>query len=131
MVVFQVPIGWPIVLAPLGLLAIAVNGIALGLWLGPLVARFRDVGPIVVSLSSVLFFFTPIFWTPTDLSRQQLAWISGWNPFAYLLDFFRTPLLGAWPTAVVMFGVIAITVVNLLLGVFRFGRTRSRLAYWL
>jgi ABC-type polysaccharide/polyol phosphate export permease len=131
MIVFQVPIGWPIVLAPLALIAIAVNGIALGLWLGPLVARYRDVGPIVVSLSSVLFFFTPIFWTPTDLSHQQYAWISGWNPFAYLLDFFRTPLLGAWPTRAVVLGVIIVTVVNLLVGLLHFSRTRARLAYWL
>ncbi|MEI6363438.1 MAG: ABC transporter permease [Actinomycetes bacterium] len=131
MIIFQVPVGWPIVLAPLGLLVITVNGIALGLWLGPLAARYRDVGPIVVSLSSVLFFFTPIFWTTDDLSRQQIAWLAGWNPFAYLLEFFRSPLLDQWPTVAVCLGTAGITVANVLGGVLHFSRTRERLAYWL
>jgi ABC-type polysaccharide/polyol phosphate export permease len=131
MIIFRVTVGWPIVLVPVALVVIALNGVALGLWLGPVVTRYRDVGPIVVSLSSVLFFFTPIFWTPQDLSRQQYAWISGWNPFAYLLDFFRTPLLGAWPTRAVVIGVVVITVVNTLIALLYFSRTRPRLAYWL
>jgi ABC-2 type transport system permease protein len=130
-IIFQVPVGWSLALVPLGFLVICVNGIALALWLGPVAARYRDVGPIVAALSSVLFFFTPIFWTTADLSRQQIAWIAGWNPFAYLLEFFRSPLLGQWPTQAVCVGVAVITVANVLIGLVHFSRTRERLAYWL
>ena len=130
-VVFQGYVDWTIVVLPLALLVIAVNGIAIGLWLGPVVARYRDVGPIIPSLVSVLFFFTPIFWVPTDLTNAQIAGLAGWNPFAYLLEFFRAPILGTWPREVVWVGVTIITVVNVLAGIVHFGRTRDRLAYWL
>lgn len=130
-VVFQGSIGWAIVVLPLALAVICVNGVAIGLWLGPVVARYRDVGPIVQSLVSVLFFFTPIFWTTSDLSNAQIAGLAGWNPFAYLLEFVRAPLLGSWPRGIVWVGVTIITVVNVLAGVVHFARTRDRLAYWL
>jgi len=57
MIIFQVHVTWAPALA-VGVVAIAVNGSPLALWLGPVVARYRDVGPIITSLNSVLFFFT-------------------------------------------------------------------------
>ena len=41
-VVFQGYVSWTIVVLPLALIVVAVNGIAIGLWLGPVVARYRD-----------------------------------------------------------------------------------------
>ena len=131
MILFQVHLSLAIIVAPLALLVIALNGIMLALWLGPVVARYRDVGQIINSLVSVLFFFTPIFWTTNDLTKNQLAWLAGWNPIAYLLDFLRQPLLGSWPTAAVWIGVGVITLANTLGGLVHFSHTRDRLAYWL
>ena len=119
------------VLLPGALLLIAINGLAIGLWLGPLVARYRDVGQIVTSVIRVLFFFTPIFWVTTDLSNAQLAILAGWNPVAYLLEFFRAPLLGQWPSTTAIVGSIIITFLSALLGLWKFSRNRNRLAYWL
>jgi len=130
-VIFQVHITWSIVLVPIAFILIAINGIAIGLWLGPLVARYRDVGQIVNSIVRVLFFFTPIFWVTTDVSKAQFAALAGWNPLTYLLEFFRTPLLGAWPSLVTCIGVVVITVINLLIAATKFGHTKDRLAYWL
>jgi ABC-type polysaccharide/polyol phosphate export permease len=130
-VVFQGYVDWTIVVLPLALLVVAINGIAIGLWLGPVVARYRDVGPIITALTSVLFFFTPIFWKTSDLSNAQVAGLAGWNPFAYLLEFVRDPILGTWPRGIVWLGVAIITVVNVSAGIVHFGRTRDRLAYWL
>jgi len=131
MILFQVHLSPAIIVAPLALVVIALNGLMLALWLGPVVARYRDVGQIINSLVSVLFFFTPIFWTTNDLSKNQLAWLAGWNPIAYLLDFLRQPLLGSWPTAAIWIGVTVITVANTLGGLVHFSHTRDRLAYWL
>jgi ABC-2 type transport system permease protein len=130
-VIFQGKVTWTIVLLPVALLVMCANGIAIGLWLGPVVARYRDVGPIINSLVSVLFFFTPVFWVPTDLTSAQVAGLAGWNPFAYLLEFVRGPILGAWPTTAVFVGVTIITVSNVTAGIVHFSRTRDRLAYWL
>ena len=130
-IIFQVHVTWSLVLVPVAVAMIALNGIAVGLWLGPLVARYRDVGQIVTSIIRVLFFFTPIFWVATDLTNKQLVWLAGWNPLAYLLDFLRAPLLGQTPTAAVVIGSLAFTAATVLIALVHFGHTRDRLAYWL
>jgi ABC-2 type transport system permease protein len=131
LIVFQVPQSAALILVPVSLALICVNGVAVSLWLGPLVARYRDVGQIVTAIVRVLFFFTPIFWVTSDLSKTQVAALAGWNPLAYLLDFFRSPLLGQWPTTAVVIGSCAFTLANVLIGLIHFSHTRDRLAYWL
>jgi ABC-type polysaccharide/polyol phosphate export permease len=129
-IVFQVQLTWSLVLFPLGLVLIIVNGIAVGLWLGPVVARYRDVGQLVGSVVRVLFFVTPIFWVADELSAGQRAVLAGWNPLAYLLDISRSPLLGLTPTTISMIGAGVVTVVNVTVGIVHFSRVRERLAYW-
>lgn len=129
-IIFQVSITWSIILLPIALVVVAVNGIAVGLWLGPVVARYRDVGEIVTSLVRVLFFFTPIFWVANDLTTGQKAALAGWNPLAYFLEIVRAPLLGEWPGQVALIGAAVITVLNCCVGVWHFSRVRTRLAYW-
>lgn len=129
-IVFQVTVTASLLFVPLALFAIALNGIAVSLWLGPLVARYRDVGQIVTSIVRVLFFFTPVFWVASDLSNRQLVLLSGWNPLTYLLELFRTPLLGETPSSITLIGVAIITVVNVTIGIVHFSRTRDRIAYW-
>lgn len=131
LVIFQVNVSAAIVLLPVALVVLAINSIAVSLWLGPVVARYRDVGQIVNALMRVLFFFTPVFWVTTDLSNAQLVALAGWNPLAYLLQFFRTPLLGDWPSTAIIVGTAIITVVNVMIALVHFSRTRDRLAYWL
>ncbi len=130
MILFQVPVGWSLVLVPVALIIICINGIAVGLWLGPVVARYRDVGEIVTSIVRVMFFFTPIFWVVNDLTPKQQAAIAGWNPLAYLLEFMRAPLLGEWPGQIAVIGTLALTVVNVSIGVWHFSRVHNRIAYW-
>lgn len=130
LIVFQVHVTWSLVLIPVALVVMCVNGIAIGLWLGPVVARYRDVGQIVTSVMRIMFFFTPIFWVVNDLTPKQQAALAGWNPLAYLLEFTRAPLLGQWPSRIAVIGVIVITIVNVAVGVWHFSRVRNRLAYW-
>ena len=131
LIIFQVHVTWTLVLVPLALAIIAINGIAIGLWLGPVCARYRDVGQLVNSIVRILFFFTPIFWVTTDLSNAQIAALAGWNPLAYFLQFLRSPLLGEPLTTAIVIGTAGFTFVNVLFAVVHFSRTRDRLAYWL
>lgn len=124
-----IPVTPWIALAPVALLVILVNGLAAALWLGPTVARFRDIGPLVDSLLQVIVFFTPIFYKASDLHGAQ-AGLIGWNPFTYLIDFFRTPVLGTQPSLTTIVGTGAFTLVNLMLGIAVFSHVRSRLPYW-
>lgn len=130
-VVFQISLGWSLVVLPLALALILINGVAIGLWLGPLCAHYRDVGQLVDVVTRVLFFFTPVFWVTTEMDREQLVLLAGWNPLTYFLQLFRSPLLGEWPGIDSLIGALSWTVVNVALGLWFFGRNRTRLAYWL
>lgn len=126
-----VPLSLNLLVVPPAVAIILLNGVAVGLWLGPTVARFRDVGPLVASVMQMMMFFTPVFWRVDDVggggSRDALV---AWNPFTYLLDLFRDPLLGEFPSAATWTGVAAITAANVVLATWVFSRTRSRLPYW-
>jgi ABC-2 type transport system permease protein len=125
-----VPVTWMLVLVIPAVLVILLNGVALGLWLGPSVARFRDVGPFVTSILQVMVFFTPIFWRVDSLQAGSRGYLVAWNPFAYLLGIFRDPLLGGPLHLATYVGAAILTFVNVLLAAIIFSRGRSRLPYW-
>jgi ABC-2 type transport system permease protein/lipopolysaccharide transport system permease protein len=108
---------------------IMINGCLFALWLGPTVARFRDVDPFVAAVMQMLVFFTPVFYRPSDLGGQR--GLIRWNPLTYILDSFRDPLINAplHLRTYVIFG--AIMLFNLVFGLLVFSRSRSRIAYWI
>jgi lipopolysaccharide transport system permease protein len=116
-------------LVPLALVVILLNGVAVGLWLGILVARFRDIAPAVESVLQVIVFFVPVFYKASDLHGSR-ALLLQWNPFTYFIDFLRSPLLGTRPTLGTLAGVGAFTAANLAVSTVAFSRLRSRLPYW-
>lgn len=130
-IVFQISVGWSLVLLPLALILIVINGVATALWLGPVAAHYPDMGQLVELFLRVLFFFTPVFWIATDVTRSQLVFLAGWNPLTYLLQLFRAPLLGQWPGTAAVVGSLLITAINIVFGLLAFSRTRTRWAYWL
>jgi ABC-type polysaccharide/polyol phosphate export permease len=120
----ELPIALPIIAL------MAINGFFSGLWLGPTAARFRDVGPLVQSLLQVLVFFTPTFYRLNNLGSGSRRDLLDWNPFTYFLGAFRNPMIGAPLRLADYVGVIAVTLINVVLGLVVFSRTRSRLPYW-
>jgi ABC-type polysaccharide/polyol phosphate export permease len=125
-----VPISPKMLIALPIVLLIAVNGLFLGLWLGAAVARFRDVQPFINSILGVIIFFTPVFYRLNDLSSGIRNVLLAFNPFTYLISAFRAPLIGAplWTSFYV--GTAVVTLINVVLGLAAFTRTRSRLPYW-
>jgi len=122
------PSPW-LALAPVALLVILLNGIAVGLWLGPLVARFRDLAPAVESLLSLMVFFTPIFYR-AGIFKGTEHLVVAWNPYTYFVDLFRECVLGTTPDTSTVVGAAAFTLANMALAAVLFARTRSRLPYW-
>jgi ABC-type polysaccharide/polyol phosphate export permease len=125
-----VPLSPKMIIAVPILLVIAANGFFLGLWLGIAAARFRDVQPFVMSILQVLIFFTPVFYKQTNLTPAARNALLAWNPFTYLLDAFRAPLIGATLQQSYFIGTVLVTLINAALGLVLFTRTRSRLPYW-
>jgi ABC-type polysaccharide/polyol phosphate export permease len=109
---------------------IAVNGLFAGLWLGPTVARFRDVNPLVMSVLQVLIFFTPVFYRTSNLRGGNRSALLAWNPFTYLLGAFRAPLIDAPLSIYYYAGTVGLTVLNVAFGLIVFSKSRSRLPYW-
>src|SRR5260221_75855 len=67
---FPVEFGPATLLAIPGLLLVCLNGTWVGLILGMVCARFRDLQPLIGSILSVSVFVTPIFYSPDQLGRM-------------------------------------------------------------
>lgn len=124
----KIDIGWNILLAFVGLFLVILNGVWIGVTLGGLSARFRDVPPIVSSIMQVAFFLTPIFWIPSTLPDRAL--FVHLNPFYYLVEIVRMPLLGQTPSLTIWLVAIGMNVVSALAAIFFYARYRNRIAYW-
>ena len=123
---------WPTVtwlLALPGIAMLLLNGVWLGLLFGLVSARFRDVPQIVASIVQVMFFVTPILWSADMLPSRAL--LLDLNPFYYLVEVVRAPLLGELPTAATWFVVLAITVVGWASALATYALYRWRVSYWI
>lgn len=114
------------------LLAIAINGLWIGVLLGALCTRFRDISQIVTNLVQAVFFVTPVMWLPSILEGRGITrWLVTSNPFFHFIEIVRVPLLTnqvPWESWRV---VISITLVGIILGMLFLGRFKNRIAYWL
>jgi ABC-type polysaccharide/polyol phosphate export permease len=97
--------------------------------LGVLAQRFRDIGPLMQSVLGALFILTPVFWRVSDIQKGQ--WIAHFNPFYYLLEVVRAPLLGTVPTGGTWVIAIAVACASLLSGIYAFVAFRKQLSYWM
>jgi ABC-type polysaccharide/polyol phosphate export permease len=127
--IFPVELTESILLVPIGVLFLAVNGIWIGLMLGSLCLRFRDVQPLVTNFLQILLFVTPIFWPPTLLGERGFAFINA-NPFYHFVSTIRDPLIGNTPSMFSYYYLIGVTILGWLLTFIVFPRIRPKLAYW-
>jgi ABC-type polysaccharide/polyol phosphate export permease len=126
---FNIRPGWPVLLAPIGLLIATINGFWIGLIVGMFCARFRDLPQMVASVMQIAFFVTPVMWKQEQLPHE-VSWLVDVNPFANLLRLIREPLLGHVPTASAYLMGIALIVVGFSVTIPIFARFRARIVYW-
>lgn len=124
----EVEIGWRMILSVFGLFLLLLTGLWTGLTLGVLSARFRDVPPIIASALQVAFFLTPVMWLPEAMVGRELFMYL--NPFYYLLEVVRMPLLGKTPDAWIWLVAIGLNCVGGVTAIAFFSRYRERIAYW-
>lgn len=114
----------------LAVVLIVASSVGVGLWLGPLAARYRDVPPLVSSVLRLMFLLTPIFWSIDNLAANDRSWLAWWNPFTYQVLAFRDPILGTMHHGLPMALTAGLAVVNLAVGLCAFTLCRARIPYW-
>lgn len=128
LIYFQIQPGSAVLYAIPGFLLLTLNGILISLIIGMASARFRDIPQVILSLTQIVFFITPIIWKPTLLKDHPL--IMDLNPFFHLFEIARLPLLGEIPTSSNYLATAVITILNLIITTLFFVRFRSRISYW-
>lgn len=118
-----------IVFVPFGLLLLMLHGIWMGVVLGILCARFRDIPPIVTNLVQVAFFFTPVMWMPEIL--EDRAWVAHYNPFYHLIEIVRAPLLDRPVHAESWIWALGLLFAGFAFAQHLMRRARNRVPYWL
>jgi ABC-2 type transport system permease protein/lipopolysaccharide transport system permease protein len=125
---YSVGISWSVVLLLPALALILVNGLWVGLLLGLLSARFRDIPLIVASVMQVMFFITPIMWKPDMLPGRALLLDA--NPFYHFVEILRAPMLGQIPSAENWLAALSVTLVGWVVALTFYTAYRWRIAYW-
>jgi lipopolysaccharide transport system permease protein len=103
-------VGWTVIFAPLVILAAAVLGYAIALWLAPLNAVYRDVGIALPSVMQVAMYMSPIVY-PASLVPEKIRWLFELNPIAVMVNTMRWVVLGtnapSW-TGLAVFAVLTL-----------------------
>ena len=129
LIVFDRLPGWGILVVPVGVLILMLNGIWIGIVLGILCARYRDIQPIIANFVQITFFFTPIMWMPEIL--EDRAWVAEYNPFYHLIELIRAPLLGGSVPLQSWLWAAGTIIVGFLSAQWLLCHYRSRVPYWL
>jgi ABC-type polysaccharide/polyol phosphate export permease len=87
------------------------------------------VPQIVTTVLQVVFFVTPIIWQPGSLPGR--ARIVAYNPFFYVLELVRAPLMGTAPSLRSWLVVLALTFVGSAIAFAMYVRYRRRIAFWI
>lgn len=127
------PIKWELMFIPAALLIICFNSLNIGLLLGIFCTRFRDIVQLVASLTQLLFFVTPIMWSPAILSSRDIdrAWVAEYNPAYHFIEIIRAPILGEPISMNSWTVVLSISAATWLLAMWTLTKFRHRVAYWL
>ncbi len=120
--------GWGLVLVLPALLALLLNGLWLSLLVGIMSVRFLSLSRSLKHLIPGLFLITPILWEKEMLA--DWAFLSAANPFYYMVEILRSPLLGHLPPVVVLVGIAFISLVGWAVTLLIYTAVYWRLPYW-
>lgn len=91
----------------------------------------RDYAPFQSLLFQGLFYATPIIFDAQILADKGYAIVYQINPFYYMLEVVRRPMLGTIPSATCYLVASLIAITFFVVGVFVQMRTRKEIAYML
>ena len=89
---FELMPGWDTLMFIPGFILFLINVVWISLAVGVMSTRYRDVPQVIANIIQVVFFLTPIFWSPEALPSRPAFVVL--NPFYHLIEIVRAPLLG-------------------------------------
>jgi lipopolysaccharide transport system permease protein len=129
--VFMKSPGVSLILLIPGLIVLALNLGWVVLLLGIVSARFRDMPPIINSVTTIGFFVTPVMWSPDLIGNNELAHLLlGLNPLYHWLQIVRLPVLGQWPTLENWGVAILVAGIGWGVALLVYRKFRTMIAYW-
>lgn len=94
--------------------------------------RFSDVKHLLEIALQFMFYATPIFVPPEELSKRGMGWLVDYNPAAILVDLIRQPVLnGNFPTLNAWLASASITAVAFACACCTLVRLQRRLIFYL
>lgn len=120
--------GWNVLLFIPGFILFLINLAWISLAVGVLSTRYRDIPQVIANVIQVVFFVTPIFWSPESLpSRPAFVAL---NPFYHLIEVVRTPLLGGMASPASWGLCIGMALTGFGITGWLYRRAHARIAYW-
>lgn len=126
--IFHVSPGITGLLAFPGLVLLLANLSWIALALAILAARFRDISQIVVTLTQIFLFATPIMWPVSTLDAD--TWIAEINPLYHVIEIVRAPLLGNAPATLSWVVASGMLLVGSAFSLYLLGRATRRIVFW-
>jgi len=119
---------WGVLALPLFFLLAMSTALAIGLWLSPIQARYRDVGHAIPFVIQFWMFASPVVY-PVSLVPESLRLVYSLNPMVGVIEGFRWGLLGKEsPDFALMLMSAAVVLVLLAGGIVFFNRMERSLA---
>ncbi len=126
---------WTVVFAIPALVLLFLNAMWVSVLFGIFSTRYRDIAPILGSMTLMLFVLTPVMWNTKSLHEQggqvaERARLAEVVPTYHYLEIVRAPLLGDDQKPYHWVIVGAITVVGWIAAAIALRKYRSRVPYW-
>jgi lipopolysaccharide transport system permease protein len=96
--------GWSILLLPGWLFITLALALSIGLWLGPINVRYRDVMHTLPFITQVWMFATPIVY-PLSMIPERWQALYSLNPMVGIIEGFRWSLLGTGQPNLLSIGI--------------------------
>ena len=128
---FLKPVGFVALLAIPGLFLSTITLAWVAFLASILCTRYRDLSQIVASVLQIAFYITPIIWMPSMLGGRSSFIFLDMNPFFYLIEVIRAPLLGSAPTLTNWLVSLAVAAIGWAITLLVYNKYKNRIAYWL
>ena len=112
---FGIAPSWGVLVLPLFLVLAFMTALAVGLWLSPLNARYRDIRYAIPFLIQIWMYASPVVYSVNMIPEKWRSLFS-LNPLAGVIEGFRWALLGKGDPAIGAIMISAGVVLILLLG---------------